>query len=193
MVIADRSDHGSTWNPNVIGPLDRCLRCWTPLHAKRGYCTTCGKTTLIFDMSLRQPRRRQCFQHTGVPAIRYCCLCARPICEQCKGLETFPFPSPGVNWHCKKCLGRAAELEHRFHELLEKRRCCAVHRDMNRSFECKKCSAPLCLSCSYFTVRGVFTQRVADGPYCLGCFRQATFGSKNRRWISGHDLSPGLV
>jgi hypothetical protein len=185
------SDHGSSWDPNVVGPVDRCLRCWTPIAQDLAYCATCGHATLVFH-SLPLEDGEPCSVHNDRAAEWTCCLCERPICRECCALETHPFTTVGPLWHCQHCIDAAKAIEAKYFRTLAERNCCSKHTDLPTAFTCKRCGLPLCLSCAYFTAKGLFKKRVNDGPYCLGCFRMATVGRERGVWFSGHDLAPGL-
>jgi hypothetical protein len=182
------ADHGSSWDPNVIGPLDLCSNCWTPISQAVAYCPTCGHVSLAFH-SLPLERGERCANHVSRAAEWTCCLCQRPICKECCARETNPFTAPGPLWYCHECLEASNAIESKFRDLLIATNCCAKHRDIARAFSCKKCATPLCLSCTYFTSTGILKKRPADGPYCLSCFRMATLGGTRKRWFSGHDVA----
>ena len=186
--------HGSTWDPNIVGPLDRCLRCWTPVNNDVAYCLTCGKATMVFTAAAAPPEGGQsCVHHPGVQAQRFCCLCMNAICEQCNGNESFSFTMGSSLWHCRPCCQEAERLEKQFFAVLSRDHCCSKHRDTQAAFECKKCSLPLCLSCTYFTVKGWLRKTVADGPFCIGCFRTWRPRDRNgNQWFSG-DVAPHFV
>ena len=186
------NDRGSSWNPNVVGPLDRCPRCWAPVAQDFAYCYTCGKTSLVFK-SLPVEHRGQCYRDGTHPAEWTCCLCRQPICRQCCARETNPFTGAGPLWHCRQCVDAASAIETTFFALLSATRCCSKHRDIPAAFACKDCKLPLCLSCAYFTSKGILARKVGDGPYCLGCFRTFTVMHRRRRWFSGHDVAHALL
>jgi len=187
-----RGQRGSSWDPTVIGPLDRCLRCWTPVSTDRGYCRTCGKTTLVFSTPV-DAQGQACFRHADRVASRFCCLCSRPICEECKAKETFPMTTVASLWHCRECVAESSGLESEFFATLKRAGSCAKDGDTPAAFSCKTCSLPLCLSCAYFTAKGLFRKRVDDGPFCLACFRMATLLRSRQHWFSGHDVSPAML
>jgi hypothetical protein len=184
-------DHGSSWNPNVIGPLDRCLRCWMPIAQDLAYCATCGHVSLIFNSLPMEWGERCCF-HSNHAAEWTCCLCRRPICKECCAHETNPFTTFGPLWHCRQCIDDAKAIDARFFKTLAATNCCVKHRDVAMAFKCKKCALPLCSSCTYFTVRGILKRRPINGPFCLACFQMATLGNRWSRWFSGHDVAPGI-
>jgi hypothetical protein len=186
------TDHGSSWNPTVVGPLDRCPRCWTPIGEELAYCQTCGKTSLVFN-SLPVTSGERCFHHKDSPAEWTCCLCARPVCHECCDHVTTPLTTAGPLWWCRRCVHAARELEARFLVTLAGSNCCAKHRDIVKAFSCKTCGIPLCLSCTYFTAKGLFKERPVAGPYCLACFRMATPGRTREHWFSGHDMPAGFL
>jgi len=188
-------EHGSTWDPNVIGPLDRCLRCWTPVREAPAYCQFCGKTAGVFNTDAEDsPTNESCFYHNGRSATCFCCVCAEPICSECKANKTTPFSLMLAEvWHCRTCVDSAARLEKEYFERIERDGCCSKHVDVIASFHCKKCDLPLCLSCSYFSSVGIFRKRIGDGPFCIGCLRTAFMGSERKKWFSGHDMGPALV
>lgn len=185
------SDHGSSWSPDVVGPLDRCARCWTPIGEEIAICETCGHVSLVFN-SLPVESGERCASNDGSAAEWTCCLCQRPICKQCRAIETNPFTTFGPLWHCHACVDSAKRIEAAFFQTLAATKCCAKHRELPMAFNCTKCKIQLCLSCTYFTAKGLFKKRPADGPYCLGCFRMATLHLKRNGWYSGHDLAPSF-
>jgi len=186
------NDHGSSWNPTVIGPFDRCLRCWTPFREDLGYCAMCGKASLVFT-SYPQNRGQRCSNHPETSAQWTCCLCRKPICEECCDHVIRPITSIGQLWHCRKCVNETKAIEAGFFETLRDKNCCAKHRDVVAAFTCKKCGIQLCLSCTYFTVKGIFKKRPDDGSFCLMCFRMAAIGHNRNKWFSGHDVAPALL
>jgi hypothetical protein len=186
------TDHGSSWNPNVVGPLDRCSRCWTPIGHDLAYCATCGLVSLSFH-SLPVEEGRPCGFHNGRAAEWTCCLCQTPICKSCCDHETNPMSAVAPHWHCRHCVTGAKSAETGFFETLAEKRCCSRHMLLPMAFTCKSCDLPLCLSCSYFTAKGVFKKKPHEGPYCLRCFRMATLGGKRDVWFSGHDIAPGFL
>src|SRR5262249_11927550 len=181
-------DHGSLWNPQIVGPLDRCLRCWTPFGDDVAYCTRCGKITSVFK-SLSLNRGERCSVHQNSTAERTCCLCGRPICKDCCDHVITPIFMIGEQWYCCLCVKEAKTIEKRFFDALSRSNCCAKHEEIISSFTCKICGLPLCLSCTYFTAAGIFKKRPADGPYCLTCFRSVTSGRNRNIWFSGHDVT----
>jgi hypothetical protein len=186
------SDHSSSWNPDVVGPLDRCSRCWTPIAQDVAYCATCGHVSMALN-SLPLEHGERCFVHNNRAAEWTCCLCQRPICKECCARETNPLTTFGPLWHCRQCVDAATVIEAKFFEILATNNCCAKHRAIAMAFRCRKCGIQLCHSCTYFTAKGVFKRTPAEGPYCLGCFRMATIGHTRNRWFSGHDLAPPFL
>ncbi len=186
------NNHGSSWDPNVVGPLDRCTRCWTPLTHDIAYCVTCGHVSLAFN-SLPLENGERCSFHTNSAAEWTCCLCQRPICKVCCARETNPFTAAGPLWHCHECVEASNKIEADFLKAVVTKNYCIRHREMPQAFSCKRCGTQLCLSCTYFTVKGLIKKRPADGPYCLGCFRLATVGRSRGKWFSGHDIAPAFL
>jgi len=182
------NDHGSSWNPNVVGPLDQCSRCWTPIAQDLAYCVTCGHVSLAFN-SLPLDHGEPCNVHKDRAAEWTCCLCQRPICRECCAKETNPFTSFGPLWHCRDCINSAKTIEVKYFKTLAEKNCCSKHMHVLSAFTCKSCGLPLCPSCAYFTAKGIFRKNPNDGPYCLSCFRLATLGGNRNVWFSGHDLS----
>lgn len=181
--------YASSWNPDVAGPLDRCVRCWTSIMQDVAYCPTCGHVSPSFN-SLPLEHGERCFVHNDRAAEWTCCLCQRPICRECCARETNPLTTFGPLWHCRECINAAKMKEAKFFETLGTKKCCAKHRDVAMEFCCKTCGIPLCRSCTYFGAKGIFKRRPGAGPYCLGYFRTATIGRKRNRWFSGHDIVP---
>jgi len=186
------TEHGSSWNPTVIGPLDRCSRCWTPIAQDLAYCATCGHVSLVFN-SLPLEHGESCSFHNNLAAEWTCCLCQRPICRVCCARETNPLTTFGPLWHCWHCIESARTIEAGYFKTLAEKTCCSKHKDLPMAFACKTCGLPLCLSCAYFTAKGIFKKKPNVGPYCLGCFRTATLGGRRNVWFSGHDLAPGFL
>jgi hypothetical protein len=182
---------GSTWDPNVPGPLDRCLRCWTPAEQDRAYCLTCGRVSLVF--SNQADAKESCYAHSDRAARRFCCLCARPVCAECNAEETYSVASGISLWHCRECRAECHGLENEFFATIQRSGTCAKHSDLSAVVDCKVCGLPICLSCTYFTVKGILRRTIADGPFCLSCFRGAVAGTRIKRWFSGHDVSPALL
>ena len=114
-----RNDHGSSWNPNVVGPLDRCPRCWMPVAQDLAYCATCGDVSQVFD-SLPLERGERCRFHRNRAAEWTCCLCQRPICKECCARETNPFTTFGPLWHCSSALMPRRQLRPGFSRLLQR-------------------------------------------------------------------------
>jgi hypothetical protein len=186
-------NHESTWDPNLPGPLDRCLRCWTPINNDVAYCLTCGQTTLVFKDAMFDPGENRCFWHGEKNAVRLCCLCLRPVCEECKSKETNPLTLPRPLWYCRHCCDTQRSFENEFLESLPRTRCCSKHRELPAAFSCQKCSLPLCLSCTYFSVSGFWRKQISNGPLCLGCFRTAVPSTTRKNWLSGHDVGPAFI
>jgi hypothetical protein len=187
-------ERGSTWDPNVVGPIDRCLRCWTPIRDAPAYCQTCGKTTPLFNTAVELPVNKSCFYHQERAAACFCCACVKPICSECQAYKTTPFSLMLAEvCHCRNCVDSAGLIEKEYFKRLEKDGCCAKHSDILASFQCKKCALPLCLSCSYFSSVGFLRKRIGDGPFCVACFRRSFTDTKHKAWFSGHDLAPALV
>jgi hypothetical protein len=186
------SDHGSSWDPRVVGPLDRCATCWTPLNQERAYCNLCGHVSLAFR-SLPVEDGRRCVAHATRKTEWTCCLCGDPICKACCASETHPMTSIGPMWHCERCVAAAKVLASSFAETVRRTGSCIKHRDVPMAFTCVTCQEPLCLSCTYFSAKGFFKKRPAGAPYCLGCFRMATLKSSREDWFSGHDVAPAFL
>jgi hypothetical protein len=183
--------HGSSWDPNVAGPFDRCQRCWAPHQQDRAYCTTCGYVSIVYN-SVPLEQGESCGIHSNHAAEWTCCLCRRPICRECCAREISPLTSFGPHWYCRHCIDAARTIETKFFEIISVKECCSKHIHLPKVFVCKSCGLPLCCSCAYFTAKSVFKKIPHDGPYCLGCFRMATIGSRHHVWFSGNDLASRL-
>ena len=171
-------------DPNVPGPFDVCLRCYRPYSQKRGYCLTCGRRW-GFELIAKEHRGIACARHPS-RSVGYCCLCGKPGCSVCihvdkSGTDLYS----GAKLHrCFECLIDSASREAKFLSRLMHQKSCVKHKTISWKFRCVSCSSPLCESCSYFNVTGVFRKKINGAPYCLPCFRSSSL-FKKRGWVSG--------
>ena len=105
------------WNVSDVGPLDRCLRCFTPLSDERSFCLECGHSGTVFTAS--GPMSGQlCFKHRDVAATTYCSLCAQPICDACiEGTSHSYFTGVTVT-RCRDCVAQMERVEKQFFKKL---------------------------------------------------------------------------
>jgi hypothetical protein len=175
------------WDPNEIGPTDRCIKCFTPYNDDYAFCSYCGHISTVFKTPY-EISRVKCYKHSDQNAIGYCCLCAEPICDECnsKDDQHFSFTAGFKDlYYCKDCKTKQKEIEHNFNETTIKQGLCSKHHNIKAQFECIKCGLILCSNCAYFTNRGWFRKRIGKGPYCLACFRVETVKGGRVGWISG--------
>ena len=171
-------------DPNVPGPFNVCLRCYRPYSQKRGYCLTCGRRW-GFELIAKEHRGIACARHPS-RSVGYCCLCGKPGCSVCidvdkSGADLYS----GAELHrCFACLTDSASREAKFLSRLMHQKSCVKHKTISWKFRCVSCSSPLCESCSYFNVTGVFRKKINGAPYCLPCFRSSSL-FKKRGWVSG--------
>ena len=94
------------WNPEEVGPFDRCIRCFTKVNDDFAFCLNCGQKGLVFDNSL-ESEEIKCHNHYDKNAIAYCCLCKKPICEKCN-VKEHQHHSLAAGWteffYCKRML-----------------------------------------------------------------------------------------
>jgi hypothetical protein len=174
-----------TWDPNIYGPDDTCLRCFTPVPVQDEYafCARCGEVSMVFDVPERVTGC--CKYHTHLNAIGYCVLCTKPICGDCIDYTTTPFWRPIPRHHYRDCVQRAGTIERQFFEHLGASRVCAKHDEVLAIYICKKCGLPLCSPCACFRKKRTATGATWRWPYCLTCFRQTFFGRDRKRWLPG--------
>lgn len=182
-----------SWNPDVPGPFDRCLRCFHPYGNRVAYCTRCGKIGTVFDV----PRTATgvCQAHKA-KAVGYCCLCARRVCQDCVERSHFSFAAGFRDlYYCTRCMNRAKDLEQRFFRTLEETGECAKHPGTSAVFACSSCNLPLCAECAYFFIKPLSIRRVDAEAYCLACFRSERIARHSKggihrwiRWVSGDRL-----
>lgn len=171
-------------DPNTPGPFNVCLRCYR-LHSRtRGYCLKCGNRW-GFQTIWKEHRGVACARHPQEAAVGFCCLCGKPGCRECidekaSGLDLY---TGAQLHHCAVCLNDSAAREARFLSQLKAQKWCAKHKGSVWKFRCTNCSSPLCESCSYFKVFGVWRKRIGTEPYCLVCFRSTDH--KKKKWASG--------
>jgi hypothetical protein len=176
----------SSWDPNEIGPFDRCLRCFTPYNNDFAFCLKCGKIGTVFDVPII-PEKGFCMRHKK-PFIGYCCLCGHAICAECghKSFHSLLYPFRKF-FYCNKCLEKSKKIEEAFFKELEKKMVCAKHSETKAEFRCIECGLLLCRHCAYFSRTGLIIKRVDKGPYCLTCFRTKVQNKKS--WISGEAVT----
>ncbi len=172
-----------TWDPTVLGPMDRCVNCFSERGMDSVICPNCGYTSGVHVVSDCIDGVR-CQRHPESVARAFCNWCADPICDECIEREGFNFPWSSPLIYCKKCVALAEQIERDFRERVSRLGTCAKH-DLNRAtFTCSQCSLPLCDSCAYFVTAGLFRRRIMAGAFCLICFRLNTVGGGRKRWIN---------
>ena len=182
-------------DPNSPGPLELCPRCWTPISKNTAFCAKCGYVSTVFKVPISTmfgkpvaPVHFQCANHKQTTAAVYCCLCAKPICEDCIGEKRIShFPWFDDVYYCKACVQTKQILEDNFFRRLEETGDCAKHVGQASRFKCIVCELPLCAACAYFLVGGLFRKKITDGPYCLSCYRGTTKNDRRTNWMSGID------
>jgi hypothetical protein len=175
-------------DPNIPGPFDVCLRCYRPQGRQRGYCLTCGQHwghLAIWE----DHQGLECDKHPSRNAVGFCCLCGKPGCGECIDEDAHGYDLQlGAKLHrCAACLTDSASREASFLSKLQTRKVCIKHKNLPWNFRCACCSTPLCESCTYFEVTGLFQKKVGTTSYCLVCFRRSYFPKKTKRWASGLD------
>jgi len=187
--MADRECGEYAWDPNQIGPVDCCIRCFTPRSEDTGYafCLTCGRQGSLFAVPDVAPSDARCSLHRESPAIGYCCLCGRCICESCTQMIGTSLTTlvPATLKYCVSCRQREAEIQAGFFSELKSSGACGKHRTTKADSVCVKCSLPLCRACAYFKVKGILRRTIGEGPYCLACFRSETLHGGRNLWASG--------
>ena len=174
-----------TWDPNEVGPFDKCIKCFTPYNNDFAFCSFCGHVSTVFDTP-RDATGEKCHKHKRVQAIGFCCLCAEPICDDCKEKEHYSIAGGFRDlYYCRSCVRKAEDIKNEFKNKTKEQRLCAKHHDSKASFECVECGLSICSKCAYFTNKGLFRKKLGDGPYCLACFRSATIKGGRSGWISG--------
>ncbi len=158
------------YNHKVVGPFDRCIRCFTPRNDERAFCLSCGHSGHFFQTPVRQPSEH-CFAHPGTIAAEYCVLCTRPVCVDCVEQEGFSLVAVRPTPQCRYCLAEIKRIEAKFFARLDKSGACAKHSNKRAHSKCISCGLPLCDSCDYYCRRGLLLRK--KGPYCLACFRVA--------------------
>src|SRR5580658_10363475 len=108
-----RAESSGVHDPNEIGPLHVCYRCFTPEPDDFTFCQTCGRIKGFFETPLTMSGE-ECFCHPSVRASSYCVLCARPICKGCTEREGVSFVSGLPTPQCRACVNRSCELESKF-------------------------------------------------------------------------------
>lgn len=156
------------WNANELGPMGRCLRCFTPLSDERSFCLECGHSGTVFSAS-ESVAGQWCYKHYGAAATHYCSLCARPVCDACIESKSHSYITMVSVTRCQECVAQMQRIENQFFTKLHYSHSCAKHQSKEAVSNCVKCVLPLCVSCEYFHRKGLFFKRV--GPYCLTCFR----------------------
>ncbi len=181
------SAHAEIHDPNEIGPIGVCLRCFVRESEDYAFCLNCGRKQSPFDASF-YPADGACHLHPQKEAIGYCCLCAHPVCKDCLEREGYSIAAPGPRYYCKACVERSREIEARYFAELKASGCCGKHTGVPAIAFCTDCGLPLCRSCAYFKVSGLFRRKRGEGPFCLVCFRMKTLGSGRRRWMLADEL-----
>ena len=172
-------------DPNIPGPFGVCLRCYRRESRNRGYCLTCGRHLGFLEI-WKDHQGVACDKHPPNSAVGFCCLCGKPGCAECIDEEAYGYDlGSGVKLHrCSWCLADSASKEAFFLSRMKTRKSCVKHKELPWGFRCSNCSIPLCEWCTYFQVTGFFRKKIGAQPYCLVCFRRASF-PKKRRWASG--------
>jgi hypothetical protein len=177
------------WDPNKLGPMDRCLRCFTPHEENCGICPTCGNIEPIqFYDTFSMKSTIKCIKHPKRQAIGYCALCYKPFCRECILRIGHSFTVEIPYYYCSDCCNKYEKIEKEFFLNLEKKGVCAKHRGLKAEYKCIWCKLPLCESCAYFKVAGIWNKIKGEGPYCLTCFRWATCLKGRDQWFSGGEF-----
>jgi hypothetical protein len=184
------SDNPFVIDPTKLGPLDRCLVCFTPKGDAVAYCEKCGRTGSFF--AVEEPQRGTvCSYHPNVPAKTCCVLCGKAACASCIEREGISLARGLSTPQCRECLRRTEELEKSFRERLEHDKTCAKHSNEPAALRCVECRLPHCEQCLYFTIIGWRRRRLDLGPLCLLCFRLKTHGHGRGSWVSLPEAKAG--
>jgi hypothetical protein len=175
-----------SWNPEKLGPLSCCIKCFKLMNGTKAFCSRCGHISTIFNAPDNcKTKLKYCSNHKGRLAVGWCDLHAKPICENCdsQGIKLEDYYDYTVNLNCKNCLAEANVLKNAFLKDLEKTGSCCKHSTNRAIFSCISCDLPLCKNCAYnlsysVTIKKNVFQKVtndfAEGSYCLGCLRTST-------------------
>ena len=175
------------WDPTEIGPMDRCLRCFTPLSEAKAYCSYCGHISTVFSGYV-EAGTAKCSIHPENSAVGICCLCDEAICSNCSDPERqhFSLSAGGRElYYCVNCVADSENIAAQFEN--SNNNCCAKHHSAKSDRRCKDCDLPLCPDCSYYMDKGWIRKKQGDGPFCLSCFRMATKDGGRSNWMSGRD------
>lgn len=191
-VQADRS-----WNPDKIGPLSRCNKCFNLMNGPKAYCSRCGHISTVFNAPDNcKAKFPYCSNHKDRLAVGWCDLHAKPICEKCdsEGKDPEDYFDYTVNLECKDCVAESKALKKAYSEKLKKTGSCSKHSTNKAIVNCKSCKMPLCKNCAYNLTYIVIVKKnlfkkieedINEGPYCLGCVRSTEHGlvrDKTARW-----------
>jgi len=174
------------WNPEKVGPADKCLVCFTPNPTDQSFCSKCGKEIFHFDDKLEN-ESDNCFYHSSSQAIANCSGCLKPICESCLAEKyvRFSFIYGSYNQvYCKHCIEKIESIKQDFNNHMNNG-FCSKHHNQRSTFRCKECNITLCDYCSYFHYKGILRKKIDDGPFCLVCYRIAFMYNNRKNWISG--------
>jgi len=192
--MSNEKQQQGIWDPSEVGPFDRCIKCFTLYNDNFAFCSFCGHVSTVFDTP-RETSGVKCHIHSSIQVIGCCCLCAEPICEDCKEKEHYSIAGGFHNlYYCRNCVKKAEDIKKEFSRKTKEQKLCAKHHDRKASFDCIECGLALCNECSYFTNKGWFRKKLGEGSYCLSCFRKTTIKGGRSNWISGKEATEkGLV
>jgi hypothetical protein len=172
-------------DPSIPGPFDRCLCCFEPATGAT-YCPNCGRHSGWLDVRDKKLNGKSCAYHPERPAQAFCVICGEPICASCEVRRGFSSLSLIETPQCRRCLDTIARLERNFAERLGRNQVCAKHPSQPAQLSCAGCGLPHCDCCLYYVLKGIFRTKVAQGPYCLPCFRLKTDSPSKTPWISAY-------
>jgi len=164
----------------------QCSRCKSIYANSQSYCTTCGYFGLFFEVPARMSGE-DCFRHIGLPASRFCVLCARPICDECRAREGFSFLSLVPTTQCIECVTTMEALQAAYFSNLRSAGFCPNHPKAPLQHSCISCGLSFCDECLAFTSRGLLRRRPDAGPYCRTCFQMKLPLREFTRKISAAD------
>ena len=150
----------------------RCSRCDTPYREERAYCLSCGHVGWFFRVP-QEMSGESCYAHPSHPAVRYCTLCSRPICEACKKREGTSMVVFLPTTQCVECASETNRLDAAHQQAMHAAGRCPEHPSAIDTHICVGCGFKFCAKCLSFSTRGFFFLRPDRGPFCLMCFVKA--------------------